>query len=253
MAVERFYPESRFGGFTQIDGTVAFYARVQALVRPDSVVIDFGCGRGAYTDDPVPFRRDLRIFKGKVRRVIGLDASPAGESNPFLDEFHQLSGSHWPLPDESADLLICDNVLEHLPDPDAFFAETRRVLRPGGLACIRTPNRWNYIALLSRLIPNRSHARVLAKAKPGLGEEDVFPTLYRCNSLSALRASLARQGFESVVYGYEAEPSYLSFSKVAYALGVLHQKLAPGFLKPAIFAFARKTGAATAPDIGKAP
>ena len=240
MTVERFYPESRFGGFTQIDGTVAFYTRAQALARPDSVVIDFGCGRGAYGEDPVPLRRDLRIFKGKVGRVIGLDASLAGETNPFLDEFHCLDGTHWPLPDTSADLVICDNVLEHLPEPGAFFAEARRVLRPGGVVCIRTPNRWNYIALFSRLIPNRSHAQVLAKAKPGLAEEDVFPTLYRCNTLPALRRTLAQHGFDAVVYGYEAEPSYLSFSKAAYALGVLHQKLAPGFLKPAIFAFGRK-------------
>jgi len=240
MTVERFYPESRFGGFTQIDGTVAFYARVQALARPDAVVIDFGCGRGAYGSDPIPFRRDLRILKGKVGRVIGLDASPAGAENPFLDEFHNLEGARWPLADASADLVVCDNVLEHLPEPQAFFAEARRVLRPGGVLCVRTPNRWNYIALLSRLIPNRRHAQVLAKAKPGLAEEDVFPTLYRCNSLPTLRRALAGHGFDAVVYGYEAEPSYLSFSKFAYTLGVLHQKLAPGFLKPAIFAFARK-------------
>lgn len=238
--VERFYPESRFGGFTQIDGTIAFYTRVQALAGPDSVVVDFGCGRGAYVEDPIAFRRDLRIFKGKVKRVIGLDAGPAGEANPFLDAFHCLDGTQWPLAEESADLVICDNVLEHLPEPGAFFAEARRVLRPGGVVCIRTPNQWNYVALLSRLIPNRSHAKVLAKAKPGLAEEDVFPTLYRCNTLAALRRALAQQGFEAVVYGYEAEPSYLSFSKIAYALGVLHQKLAPGFLKPALFAFARK-------------
>ncbi len=240
MAVDHFYPESRFGGFTQIDGTVAFYARVQALARPDSVVIDFGCGRGAYAEDPVAFRRDLRIFKGKVARVIGLDVGPAGSTNPFLDEFHQLEGSRWPLPNETADLLVCDNVLEHLPEPGGFFAEARRVLRPGGVLCIRTPNRLNYIAVLSQLIPNRSHAQVLSKAKPELAEEDVFPTHYRCNTLPALRSALARQDFDAVVYGYEAEPSYLSFSKFAYALGVLHQRLAPGFLKPAIFAFARK-------------
>jgi SAM-dependent methyltransferase len=240
MAMEHFYPESRFGGFTQIDGTIAFYTRVQALAGPEAVVIDFGCGRGAYQNDPIPLRRDLRIFKGKARWVIGLDASPAGKDNPYLDEFHCLEGAAWPLSENSAGLIVCDNVLEHLPDPHAFFAEARRVLKPGGVLCIRTPNRWSYIALLSRLIPNREHANVLAKAKPSLGEEDIFPTFYRCNTTGAVRGALATNGFAPVVYGYEAEPSYLSFSKVAYALGVLHQKIAPGFLKPAIFAFGRK-------------
>lgn len=238
--MEFFYPESRFGGFTQVDGTIAFYSRVQALANPDDLVVDFGCGRGAYGDDPVRFRRDLRILKGKVRRVVGLDASPAGAENPFLDEFHQLAGDRWPLDDDSADMCICDNVLEHLPEPQSFFKEAQRVLKPGGLMCIRTPNRWSYIALIARLIPNRSHARVLARVKPGLPDEDVFPTCYRCNTIPALRKALAGSGFAGVVYGYEAEPSYLSFSKAAYALGVLHQRLAPGFLKPAIFAFARK-------------
>jgi SAM-dependent methyltransferase len=242
MAMQFFYPESRFGGFTQIDGTVAFYSRVQALARPEHVLVDFGCGRGAYGEDPVSFRRDLRIFKGKVRQVIGLDASPSGAENPYLDAFYSLDGPRWPLGDCSADLCVCDNVLEHLPDPAAFFAEARRVLKPGAVLCIRTPNRWSYIALLSRLVPNRRHAEVLAKAKPGLKEVDIFPTEYRCNTLSAMRRAFGDNGFEGVVYGYEAEPSYLAFSRLAYALGVLHQKLAPGFLKPAIFAFGRKTG-----------
>lgn len=240
MGVHNFYPESNFGGFTQVDGTVAFYSRVQALAAPESVVVDFGCGRGAYAADPVPFRRSLRVFKGKVSRVIGLDASPAAAENPFLDEFYPLEGPRWPLEDCSADLVLCDNVLEHLLEPEEFFREAQRVLRPGGAVCIRTPNALNYIAMLSRLIPNRSHARILAKAKPELGEEDIFPTVYRCNTLPAVRRALRRHGFEAVVYGYEAEPSYLSFSKAAYALGVLHQKLSPGLFKAAIFAFGRK-------------
>lgn len=248
MAMQYFYPESRFAGFTQIDGTIAFYSRVQALASSQAVVVDFGCGRGAYANDPIPFRRDLRIFKGKVGQVIGLDANPSAKENPFLDVFFQLQGAHWPLDDGCADLCVCDNVLEHLPDPGAFFSEARRVLKPGGVVCIRTPNRWNYVALLSRLIPNRKHAAVLAKAKPGLEEKDVFPTLYRCNTIGAVRRALEREDFEAVVYGYEAEPSYLSFSKAAYALGVLHQRIAPGSLKPSIFAFGRKppaSGAAT--------
>ena len=38
---ERFYSESRFGGFTNIDGTVAFYLRVNTLAASKDVVLDF--------------------------------------------------------------------------------------------------------------------------------------------------------------------------------------------------------------------
>jgi SAM-dependent methyltransferase len=59
--MERFYPESRFGGFTDIDGTVAFYPRVNALAASKDVVLDFGCGQGirlrpGHANDPVPIR-----------------------------------------------------------------------------------------------------------------------------------------------------------------------------------------------------
>ena len=47
-----------------------------------------------------------------------LDANPAGLDNPFLDEFHRLEGTRWPLEDCTADICICDNVLEHLPQPE---------------------------------------------------------------------------------------------------------------------------------------
>ncbi len=84
---ERFYPESRFGGFTDVDGTIAFYMRVHALLTPSSTVVDIGCGRGAYDEDPVVVRRDLRIFRGKVARVIGIDVDPAGVFRPVLHAF----------------------------------------------------------------------------------------------------------------------------------------------------------------------
>lgn len=233
-----FYPESRFGGFTDIDGTVAFYCRVNALLQPSFVVVDFGCGRGNHQEDPVIFRRGIVSLKGRVSKVIGIDVDEIGRTNPYLDEFRTLAaGCSWPLQDRSADLVICDSVIEHLPDPASFFHETKRVLTRGGYVCIRTPNAHSYVGIASRLVPNRYHGAVLSKAQTGRKEEDIFPTLYRCNTISALRRLLSNSNFRAVVYGYEAEPSYLSFSKLAYAVGVAHQKLAPGFLRPAIFAF----------------
>lgn len=236
----QFFPETRFAGFTRLDGTLAFYSRVNALLHPDMQVVDFGCGRGAYAADPVEYRRGQRILRGKVQKVLGLDASPAGEQNPFIDEFHRLEGECWPLAGGSVSLVLCDYVLEHLPNPEAFFREAYRVLQPGGYVCIRTPNAWNYVAILSRLIPGRAHASIVSRTKGQITEEDVFPTLYRCNSLPAVRHALQQAGFEGTVYGYEAEPVYLSFSKLAYALGLLHQKLAPGIFRASIFAFGQK-------------
>ncbi|MCP4645039.1 MAG: methyltransferase domain-containing protein, partial [bacterium] len=144
------------------------------------------------------------------------------------------------LDDRSVDTCICDTVLEHVEDPDLFFTEAARVIRPGGHLCLRTPNVLSYFGLLSKLIPNKRHAAVLARVQDDRAPDDVFPTLYRCNTRARLRAMFRKHRFDASVYGYEAEPSYLSFSKLAYALGVLHQKFAPNALKVSLFAFGRK-------------
>lgn len=235
----KFYPESRFGGFTDIDGTVAFFNRVNALVESSYVVLDIGCGRGACAEDQIPIRKNLRILKGKVAKVIGVDVDQNAKDNPFIDEFHLLHGNIWPIESSSIDLVVCDNVLEHILDPDNLFSEVHRVLRNGGYLCLRTPNRWNYFALAATLIPNRWHATVTSIVQERRKAEDVFPTTYKCNSIRKLKSIMRKNCFEYVVYGYEAEPSYLSFSRVAYYLGVLHQRFAPGFMKPAIFAFGK--------------
>ena len=53
---EWFYPEIKFGGYTHVDTAIAFFSRVNSLVKPDGVVLDVGCGRGAYDDDTIPYR-----------------------------------------------------------------------------------------------------------------------------------------------------------------------------------------------------
>ena len=126
-----------------------------------------------------------------------------------------------------------------LNDPDRFFSEIRRVLKNGGLLCIRTPNRWSYVALAATLIPNKYHSSVTSIVKDDRKEEDVFPTVFKCNSIGRLKRIMKNTGFEGLVYGYEPEPGYLNFSKIAYFFGVLHQRFAPGLLKPVLFSFGR--------------
>jgi SAM-dependent methyltransferase len=240
----RFYPESRFGGFTARDGTVAFYSRVGSLLNPDSRVLDVGCGRGSAAADPLPFRRQLRNVRGRAACVIGIDVSPAGQANPFLDDFRLIPPSgRWPLAASSVDLAIADWVLEHVPDPALFFAEAIRVLTPGGVLCMRTTNALGYVGILGRLVPNRLHASVAARTQGAPGErraDDFFPTLYRCNTRRSLRRSLAAAGFDAIVYAHDSEPRYCEFSALAYAAAVLVHRLSPPSFKTTLFAFGRR-------------
>lgn len=236
---EIFYPEAIFGGFTDIDGTVAFFTRVNSLLNASFQVLDLGCGRGAHINDPILIRQNLTIIKGKVAKVIGADIDINAQENPFIDEFRLIKGNSLPIESNSIDLIVCDNVLEHINNPDKFFIEISRVLKTGGYLCLRTPNRWSYVALFAMIIPNKYHTQLTSIVQEGRNVEDVFPTLYKCNSTWKLKNIMIKNGLECVVYGYESEPSYLSFSKIAYYLGVVHQKFAPRFLKPVMFAFGK--------------
>lgn len=212
-------------------------------MRATGLAGEQACGRDAHREDPVRYRRELWVLRGKGAHVIGLDAEVVAEANPIVEEFRKLTpGQRWPVEDDPVDLMGSDNVVEHLEKPDEFFTEAGRVVKPGGYIALRTPSKLWYVALIARIVPNRLHARVLGRVQEGRKEEDVFPTLYRCNTVWALRRALRESGFDGVAYGYEAEPSYLSFSRLAYRLGVWHERWAPGFLKVTLFAFGKKVG-----------
>jgi SAM-dependent methyltransferase len=237
----RFHPESEFGGFTDLDGTLCFYLRVHELLPASGVAVDVGCGRGAQGDDRVRVRRELRTLRGKCRRVVGIDVDPDARNNQYVDEFRLIGDDgRWPLEDASADLAVADWVIEHVNDPDAFMAEAARVLRPRGHLCIRTVNARGYVGLASRLVPSGRHHGVLSRVTPGREERDVFPTLYRCNTIQKLRKALDRAGFEAVVYGFEGDPTYLEFSSPSYALGLLYRRLAPSPLRFGLRAWGRR-------------
>ncbi len=236
----RYYPETHWGGITNVDGTIAFYIRIQSLIKSSSIVADIGCGRGSYQDDPIRVRRDLRILQGKCTNVIGIDIDASAANNPFIDEFRMIKGNFWPLEDNSIHLCLADSVLEHMADPELFFKEVHRVLKPGGYLCIRTPNIFSYFGLAARLTPNRWRQKIIANVQIHREIEDIFPTFYRCNTKRKIIKMMKKWGFEFYVFGHEAEPSYLMFSRLFYFLGVLHQRFAPNRIKVTLFAFGRK-------------
>lgn len=238
----RAYPEIGYGGYTRCDGTVAFFARVNALLAPDAHVLDIGCGRGAcFDDESSPWRNSLRNFKERARQVTGIDVDEEGRSNPSLDAFHLIEDpGRWPIESDSIDLAVSNYVLEHVENPGTFFSECHRVLKPGAYVCLQTPNRYSYVSLIASVIPNRFHAGITSKVQDSRRSDDVFPTFYRCNTKRAVIRYMRKAGFEVTVLRHEAEPAYLRFSSLAYRLGVLAHRLMPPPLASTLLIYARK-------------
>jgi SAM-dependent methyltransferase len=241
-AAARLFPEKSAGGFSRHCTTVEFYTRVNALLRPEMTVLDHGAGRGGgFIDEPRRFIRELRNLRGKVRWVVGVDLDPIVAANPILDEAHVLppAGSRLPLEDRSIDLIISDWTFEHIDDPTGMAAEFHRILRPGGWVCARTPNKWGYIALGNRLLPDRLHAPVLRRLQPAREERDVFPTRYRLNTRGALCSAFPVPDWSHHSYAMAAEPTYAGSSLPLAQLLMLDRYL-PEALRPVLLCFLRR-------------
>jgi SAM-dependent methyltransferase len=66
-----------------------------------------------------------------------------------------------PMPDASVDVVTCFEALEHFAEQETFVDEVRRVLRPGGLLLVSTPDRDVYSP--PGATPNPYHVRELSR------------------------------------------------------------------------------------------
>ena len=203
------FPETGAGGFNSLDGTIEFYNRINALLEPGMAVLDFGAGRGAaLTGSAYGFKKRLMTLRGKVAKVIACDVDKVVLENPGADESVVIQPDvALPFADRTFDLIVADYVFEHIADPALVSAEMRRILRPGGWICARTPNKYCLISLLTRMIRNSHHKRLLRWVQPERQSIDVFPTVFKLNSKRAIANFFMPDVFDNFTYRYEAEPS----------------------------------------------
>jgi len=107
---------------------------------------------------------DVGCGSKKHAGAVGIDRS----SDTEADVVHDLDISPWPLEDGSFDQILLQDVLEHLRDPYAVFAELHRVARPGARVQLRTPH---FSSALAYSDPTHRHffsaAAIRALAEPG--------------------------------------------------------------------------------------
>jgi SAM-dependent methyltransferase len=101
-----------------------------AAPEPPGRALDLGAGQGALSH-----AMNLRGFDVTAADINTRQFRAAGVACSKIDLNRPL-----PFHDGGFDLVFAVEVLEHLESPRAFLREIFRVLRPGGLAVISTPN-----------------------------------------------------------------------------------------------------------------
>lgn len=101
------------------------------------IVLDVGCGEGYGS----------HLLAGTAALVTAIDMSEeavnharAKYARPNL-VFRKMNAAQLDFPDNTFDVVVSFQVIEHLPDPQSFLREISRVLKQLGVAIISTPNK----------------------------------------------------------------------------------------------------------------
>jgi len=90
--------------------------------------------------------------------IVGIDDSPeALERNNCVHQKILGDLQTYPLEASSYDLIVCIDVLEHLPHPHKALQNLWQALKPGGLMILRAPNLWSLKGLITKLTPHWVH------------------------------------------------------------------------------------------------
>lgn len=241
--LQKLYPERRFSRVVRDEGKFLFYSIVADLLESHHVVMDFGAGRGHQIDAVSGHLRTLLDFRGRCKTVIAVDPDEAVLTNPFVDEAHVIDeAGRIPLPDNSVDIITSFAVLEHVADPAQVVDELYRVLRPGGWFCAWTPNKWSYVGIGVRMIPNRLHERLVPLAEPRDTRQsiDVFRTAYKLNIVKDIARLFGRERFHNHSFTANGSPSYHFGSIVIARFWQLVMALSPAKGRKTLFVFVQR-------------
>jgi len=93
----------------------------------ENVIADFGCGNSPYES----------LFKSQNAKYLKIDLPENKNADIKINEQGKIE-----MPDQSVDVVISTQVLEHVHDPELYLNEAFRILKPGGHLIISTHGYW---------------------------------------------------------------------------------------------------------------
>jgi ubiquinone/menaquinone biosynthesis C-methylase UbiE len=117
-------------------------------IRPNDRILDIGCGEGRHT---------IRAAQEPDAICTGADFGfdnlvQTRDKLKFHEKINDLSCRDWnlstmditalPFADNSFDVVICSEVLEHIPDDAKAMSELVRIVKPGKILAVSVPRSW---------------------------------------------------------------------------------------------------------------
>ena len=172
--------------------------------------------KGALVYDVGGGKHPLYSREEKTRwnlRVIGLDIdegelmrAPRGAYDATIQaDITQYQGC------ETADVVICQALLEHVADTKSAFAGLASILKKDGVALLFTPSKTSLYARVNLIIPEKIKRNLLRLLYPELAEQSGFPCRYHRCTLSEFEEMARGQGFAVVQKRAYYYSEYFSF------------------------------------------
>jgi 2-polyprenyl-3-methyl-5-hydroxy-6-metoxy-1,4-benzoquinol methylase len=114
-------------------------------------LLDIGCGKGYITN------QIKKVFSNS--EVSGFDYSLSAiefACRNFKEiDFYVADAYNPPFSENYFDIIVCNNLWEHVPDPIFLLSKISKILKPGGYLIVSTPNRYQLKNILRVLIGKR--------------------------------------------------------------------------------------------------
>ena len=169
----------------------AYYKTIKKFADKvkNSKILDVGCGLGNYTT----------LFtsnRNSVYAIEILDVRDKKFSSNY--KFILYDGSIFPFKNNTFEVVMNFDVIEHVKNDTKFVKEMYRVLKPGGSTIVATPNRHRIASILLKLIGKKD---VFPKVmqEEGIGGKSIHEREYTSGELKKL---FSKTGFKDIkTYG----------------------------------------------------
>ena len=125
------------------------------LLKPDEVVgrtlLDVGCGTGWFSASACKW--GARVTSLDLGERLLAKVAQKCDSDRIVGSILEL-----PFRDQTFDIVVCSEVIEHTVDPLQALEELQRVLRTGGILALTTPNRlWKFAIYIANTLKLRPY------------------------------------------------------------------------------------------------